>query len=152
MAALLLRRSDMRLTDEWPDKVYVEKAQFEKMHELVSKAAEGERDVPFKSLKEVLMASAMLGYKLGEKEDVKERKEIIFTRYLDSQFELPLICCLAIADDNNVDVITDKKKVISIFEKYIKGGFDHLYETITDGDDQIQNYVYYLLKKHIEQD
>ena len=139
----------MRLSDDWPDRVYVDKEQYDRMHELTSKASEAEREVPFKSLKEVLMAAGMLGYKLGEKADLKEKKEIIFTRYLDSQLDMPLVCCLAIADQQNVEVINDKKKVLTIFESYIKGGFDYLYERISDGPDKIQSYAYYLLKEHI---
>lgn len=141
----------MRPSEEWPDRVYVDKEQFDRMHDLSSKASEAEREVPFKSLKEVLMAAAMLGYKLGEKVDLNEKKEIIFTRYLDSQLDLPLVCCLAIADQQDVEVINDKKKVLSIFESYIKGGFNYLYERITDGPDKIQNYAYYLLKEHISE-
>ena len=141
----------MRPSEEWPDRVYVDKEQFDRMHDLSSKASEAEREVPFKSLKEVLMAAAMLGYQLGEKADLNEKKEIIFTRYLDSQLDLPLVCCLAIADQQDVEVINDKKKVLSIFESYIKGGFDYLYERITDGPDKIQNYAYYILKEHISE-
>lgn len=141
----------MRLSEEWPDKVYVDKEQYDRMHEFTSKASDAEREVPFKSLKEVCMAAAMLGYKLGQKSKPEERKEIIFTRYLDSQLDLPLVCCLAIADQQNVDVINDKKKIIEIFESYIKGGFEHLYETITGGSDKIQSYAHYLLKKHIKE-
>jgi dnd system-associated protein 4 len=141
----------VRPSEEWPDRVYVDKEQFDRMHDLSSKASEAEREVPFKSLKEVLMAAAMLGYQLGKKADLSEKKEIIFTRYLDSQLDLPLVCCLAIADQQDVEVINDKKKVLSIFESYIKGGFDYLYERITDGPDKIQNYSYYLLKEHISE-
>jgi dnd system-associated protein 4 len=143
------RRFEMRLSDDWPDRVYVDKEQYDRMHELTSKASEAEREVPFKSLKEVLMAAALLGYKMGEKADITEKKEIIFTRYLDSQLDLPLVCCLAIADEKTVEVINDKKKVLTIFESYIKGGFDYLYDRIMDGPDKIQNYAYYLLKEHI---
>lgn len=139
----------MRPSDDWPDRVYVDKEQYDRIHELTSKASEAEREVPFKSLKEVLMAAALLGYKMGEKVDIKEKKEIIFTRYLDSQLDLPLVCCLAIADEKTVEVLNDKKKVLTIFESYIKGGFDYLYDKIMDGPDKIQNYAYYLLKEHI---
>jgi hypothetical protein len=117
------------------------------MHELTSKAADVEREVPFKSLKEVCMAAAMFGYRLGAKSKPKDRKEIIFTRYLDSQLDLPLVCCLAIADQEDVDVIDDKNKVIEIFESYIMGGFDDLYDAITSGSDRIQSYAHYLLKE-----
>lgn len=141
----------MRLTDAWPDRVFVDKTQFEKMHEITSKSLEDEREVPFKSLKEVLMAAAMLGYKLNEKAELKDKKEIIRTSYLDRQFELPLICCLAIADTNNIEVLNNKKEVLAIFESYIKGGFDFLYDRITDGPDKIQTYAYYLLKEHISE-
>jgi len=116
------------------------------MHELTSKAADTEREVPFGSLKEVCMAAAMFGYRLGEKSKSEDKKEIIRTSYLDSQLDLPLVCCLAIADQENVDVIDDKKKVIEIFESYITGGFDHLYAAVTSGSDHIQSYAYYLLK------
>jgi hypothetical protein len=86
---------------------------------------------------------------MGEKAVVKERKEIIFTDYLDKALDLPLVCCLAIADEKTVEVLNDKKKVITIFESYIKGGFDYLYDRIMAGPDKIQNYAYYLLKEHI---
>jgi dnd system-associated protein 4 len=149
MAAPPSRRFEMRLSDDWPNRVYVDKEQYDRMHELTSKASEAEREVPFKSLKEVLMAAAMLGYKMGEKADVTERKEIIFTDYLDKTLDLPLVCCLAIADQKTVEVLNDKKKIITIFESYIKGGFDYLYDKIMAGPDKIQNYAYYLLKEHI---
>ena len=136
----------MRLSDEWPDRVYVEKNQHEKMKELTSKESEAEREVPFKVMKEVLMASAMIGYNLGLKADIKEKQEVIFTRYLDSQLDLPIVCCLAIADGKNVDVINDKNKIIEIFQEYITGGFETLYETINEGPDKIQSYAHFLLK------
>jgi len=147
MAALPSRRFEVRLSDEWPDRVYVDKEQYDRMHEITSKTSDAEREVPFKSLKEVCMAAAMFGYKLGQKSKSEDRKEIIRTGYLDSQLDLPLVCCLAIADQQNVDVINDKKKIIEIFESYITGGFEHLYETITDGSDKIQSYAHYLLKE-----
>lgn len=140
----------MKIDDDWPDKVYVEKSQLDRIHELTSKAEAG-KQVPFGSLKEVLMASAVLGYNIGQKDKIDERKEIIFTRYLDSQFDLPLVVCLAIADQQNVDVVNDKKEVINIFQSYIKGGFDTLYEAITDGSDQIVSYAEYLLKDYIKE-
>lgn len=65
----------MRPSDDWPDRVYVDKEQYDRIHELTSKASEAEREVPFKSLKEVLMAAALLGYKMGEKVDIKEKKK-----------------------------------------------------------------------------
>jgi len=139
----------MRLSDDWPDRVYVDKEQYDRMHELTSKVSEAEREVPFKSLKEVLMAAALLGYNLGQKLEIKDRKEIIFTRYLDHGLDLPLVCCLAIAEEKTVEVLNDKKKVIAIFESYIKGGFDYLYERIMDGPDKIQNYAYFLLKEYV---
>ena len=142
----------MRTSDDWPDRVYVDISQYDKMHELSSKSSDERRGIPFKSLKEVLMAAAMLGYNSGLKEDLASRKEIILTKYLDSQIDLPLLVCLAIADEGNADVIGDKKKVIEIFQSYIKGGFEALYETIIDGSDPIQNYAYYLIENYVKED
>jgi len=141
----------MRTGDDWPDRVYVEISQYEQIHELYSKSSEKGREAPFKSLKEVLMAAAMLGYNSGEKSELDSKKEIIFTKYLDSQLDLPLAVCLAIADQENADIIEDKKKVIEIFQEYIKGGFETLYETIKEGTNPIQNYAHYLLKNYIEE-
>jgi dnd system-associated protein 4 len=141
----------VRPSDDWPDRVYVEVSQYEKMHELCSKSSDEGRDAPFRSLKEVLMAAAMFGYNLGQKSPLESRKEIIFTKYLDSQLDLPLVVCLAIADQGNTDVIDDKKRVIEIFQNYIKGGFEPLYEIIKEGPDAIQNYAHYLLENYIKE-
>ena len=141
----------MRTSDDWPDRVYVETSQYDKMHKLFSKASEEGREAPFKSLKEILMAAAILGYNLGQKSSLDAKKEIIFTKYLDSQLDLPVVICLAIADQENADIINDKKKVIDIFQSYIKGGFDPLYETIKDGHDEIQNYAHFLLENYVKE-
>ena len=60
------------------------------------------------------MAAAMLGYQLGLKSELESKKEIIFTRYLDTQLDLPLVVCLAIADYGDADIINNKKMVIEI--------------------------------------
>jgi hypothetical protein len=41
-----LRRFEVRPSEEWPDRVYVDKEQFDRMHDLSSKASEAEREVP----------------------------------------------------------------------------------------------------------
>ena len=140
----------MRIDDSWPDRIHVETSQHEKFHDLCSKSSEGLRDLPFKSLKEAILAAAFLGFNLGQKEKLESKKEIIFTRYLDSTLDLPLVICLAIADsEGDVEIINDKKQIIEIFQEYIKGGFDTLYDSIKAGGDEIQNYAKYLLDGYI---
>jgi hypothetical protein len=148
MDVLRSRRDRMRMSDDWPDRVYVEASQYERMHELYSKTSEESREVPFKSLKEILMAAAILGYNLRQKVDLESRKEIIYTKYLDSQLDLPLVVCLAIVHEKNADVVDDKKKIIEIFQSYVKGGFDPLYEAVKGGAEEIQKYAHYLLKNY----
>lgn len=141
----------MRVDDSWPDRVYIEASQYEKVHNLYSKSSEGLRDLPFKSLKEIILAAALLGYNLKRKEKLESKKEIIFTRYLDSTLDLPLVVCLAVADnDGDVEIMNNKKGIIEIFQEYIKGGFDALYDTIKGGGDEIQNYAHYLLESHVD--
>jgi hypothetical protein len=151
MGVPAFRRCEMRMDEEWPDRVYVEASQYDRMHELYSKTSEDARDVPFRSLKEILMASALLGYNLGVNEELESKKEIIFTKYLDSQIDIPLVVCLAIAKQGNTDVVDDKQMIIEIFQGYIKGGFDSLYEAIKEGSDGVQSYAHYLLKNYVKE-
>jgi hypothetical protein len=141
----------MRIDDSWPDRVYIEASQSEKVHNLYSKSSEGLRDLPFKSLKEVILAAALIGFNLKRKERLDFKKEIIFTRYLDGTLDLPLVICMAIADkEGDVEIMNNKKEIIEIFQEYIKGGFDALYDIIKSGGDEIQNYAHYLLETFIE--
>jgi len=139
----------VKVSDDWPDRVYVENSQYEKIHELFSKTSGASRQTPFKSLKEVLLAAAMLGYNLGLKPELESRKEIIYTKYLDSQLDIPVVLCLAIADQQNVGIIGDKKTVVEIFQRYVKGGFEPLHETIRAGSDEIQSYAAHLLGNYV---
>ena len=66
----------MRIDDSWPDRVYIETSQYEKVHDLYSKSSEGLRDRPFKSLKEVILAAALLGFNLEQKEELKSKKDL----------------------------------------------------------------------------
>ena len=141
----------MRIDDSWPDRVYIEASQYEKVHDLYSKSSDGLRDLPFKSLKEIILAAALIGFNLKRKERLESKKEIIFTRYLDSTLDLPLVVCLAISEkDGDVEIMNHKKEIIEIFQEYIKGGFNALYDIIKSGGDEIQNYAHYLLESYVD--
>ena|GEM_PF-3084895 len=151
-AAHELRRSKVRFNnDDWPDRIYVDESQYEKIHELYSRSSDIGKELPFKSLKEIVMASAVLGFNAGKKGNIEKSKEIIFTRYLDSTLDIPIAICIAISDVGTVDIVADKKRVIEIFQGYVKGGFDILYDAVNDGNDKIESYAHYVLKNYTKE-
>lgn len=140
----------MKISDEWPDRIYIDASQYDKIHELSSKVGSDSRDSCFKSLKEALLAAAVIGYNLGQYHELESKKEIIYTRYLDSQLDIPIVVSLAIVNKENVDMIDDKRQILEIFQCYVKGGFEVLYDIVKATPDEVLGYADYLLRNHVK--
>lgn len=134
---------------DWPDRIYVEDKYHPMYHELMAKG-ENER-VPFKSLKEIFMYSAVLGMLSGQKRPLEKKHELIFERYLDSKVDKPLIQCIYLLDEQNDDAIVDKKGAAELIQQYANAGFETLYEIVTKGYDMVASLAHYLIEHQPEE-
>lgn len=109
-----------------PDILYIKGSEKDSFQKLVDKHS------PLNKLdnKHVFILSMIFGYqndsrvKLGTK-----RWNVTRAAYLDDS-EKSLIKAIAIASENNLNVLLDKKKVYSIAEEYASGGIKYLREKV----------------------
>jgi len=78
-----------------------------------------------RSAKEVFIMSMTMGFYNDNKIALESKKEFVRIEYLNDK-EKSLIKAIAVCDEENIDVLLDKKKVYSIAEEYAAGGIQHL--------------------------
>ena len=78
-----------------------------------------------RSAKEVFIMSMTMGFYNDNKIALESKKEFVRIEYLNDK-EKSLIKAIAVRDEENIDVLLDKKKVYSIAEEYAAGGIQHL--------------------------
>lgn len=91
-----------------------------------------DKNSPLKELdnKHVFLMCMVLGYKNESRSELGANKwNVTRTSYLDKKEE-SLIKAVAIATENNLNVLLDKKKVFSIAEEYASGGVKYLKEKV----------------------
>ncbi|MFZ0929707.1 MAG: hypothetical protein WAN11_13965 [Syntrophobacteraceae bacterium] len=132
---------------DWPDRIYVEKKYHPMYLELLAKG-ESER-IPFKSLKEIFMYSAILGVLSGQKKPMDKKEELIFERYLDTKIDKPIIQCVYLLEEGSDDSIVDKKGAAELIQQYANAGFETLYGIVTKSYDMVASLSHYLIEHHI---
>lgn len=113
------------------DGVYIEEA----VHEVYRKLSEGSdpEAVPFKTMKDVFMWAASLGYRMGERRPLTGKRVMIFRwAQFSSQVDVPLIKAIAIADSNQVALSANQNEVLDIVEAYANAGIHALKVNLLD--------------------
>ena len=99
-----------------------------------------------KDLKDVFIFSMALAFRLGRRKSLRKRKDIadisVFT-----EPQLLLIKSVAIATENNLEVLLDEKKKFEIAEEYANAGIYILHEIIFESKKNIDDAVRILDKK-----
>lgn len=111
-----------------PDRFYIRKSDIEDYKRLK------ERDSPLekKSNKDLFILALSIGYFEGIKLELDNKEGFVRTEYL-SEKDKSLISALAVAEEGNLDVLLDKKKVYSIAEEYAAGGIKQLKDMVFSG-------------------
>jgi len=111
--------------DAYPDRLYVEKSAINDYDQLKGK------DSPFygRENKELFIAAMTLGFHENSKKDLSKKEGFVRTEYLTDE-EKSLIKAIAIAEEGNLNVLLDKKRVFSIAEEYAAGGIKLLKERV----------------------
>lgn len=107
----------------------------ESVHEIYKQLTEGSDpvSVPFRTMKDVFMWAAILGYRKSARRPLTGKRITIFrwAQFIE-QVDVPLLKALAIADQGGVEVILSQNEILTIAEEYANAGIHELRASILD--------------------
>jgi dnd system-associated protein 4 len=101
----------------------------ESVHSIYKQLTEGNDPVnaPFRTMKDVFLWAAILGFRSGTSQEIKGKRVIIFRwAQFSPQIDLPLLKAIAIADKGNIEVLGTPDELIEIIEHYANAGIHEL--------------------------
>lgn len=105
------------------------------LHDLYKELSEGNdpEKAPFRTMKDIFMLAACLGYQRGEKKPVSGTKRQIFhwTQFSE-QVDVPILKAIAIATTGDVQVLADQERIVQIAEDYANSGIQELRSQVAD--------------------
>ena len=98
---------------------------------------------PFESMKNVFMLAIFIGYNEEKRIPLGKDKEMIFAwARFSPEEDVPLLRALALAETENVEVLTDQDRILTIAEEYANGGITEIQKQVEDmPGDRITNLV-----------
>lgn len=105
------------------------------VHEIYKQLTEGNDpvNVPFRTMKDLFMWAACMGYRQGKRRSLTGKRQIIFRwAQFSSQVDVPLLKAIAIADKAEVNVLLNQEEILSIVEEYANAGIYDLRDAVVD--------------------
>ncbi|NWJ95391.1 MAG: hypothetical protein HXX20_06360 [Chloroflexi bacterium] len=98
---------------------------------------------PFRTMKDMFMWSASIGFQRGDRKPLTGKKIGIFRwAQFSPQVDVPLLKALAIADTGDVAVLQDSEKVLVVVQEYANAGICELQQTLLEEYGQpLQNLI-----------
>jgi dnd system-associated protein 4 len=109
------------------------------LHDLYKQLAEGTNpeSAPFRTMKDVFMLAACLGYRRGQRKPIAGSKRQIFHwAQFSEQVDEPILKAIAIATTGDIQVLGDLEQVVQIAEEYANAGFSELNAQVLDQSGQ----------------
>lgn len=89
--------------------------------------------VPFKTMKDVFLWAASLGYKRGERRPIAGKKLTIFRwAQFSSQNDIPVVKAISLADRDDINVLLSQDEILNIVEEYANAGIHDLRSRLFD--------------------
>lgn len=83
--------------------------------------------VPFKTMKDVFLWAASLGYKRGERRPIAGKKLTIFRwAQFSSQTDIPVVKAISLADGNDINILLSQDEMLNVVEEYANSGIHYL--------------------------
>jgi dnd system-associated protein 4 len=105
------------------------------LHDLYKQLSEGNNleTAPFRTMKDVFMLAACLGYRRGEPKPIVGKKQQIFHwAQFSEQVDVPILKALAIAWTGDIQVLGDQEQIVQIAEEYANAGIQELKSVVVD--------------------
>ena len=117
-----------------------------KHHELYSQLTTGD-EAPFKTMKDLFMLSASVGYARGRRAPLSGQREIFRWPVFSSQDDIPVLRAIAIAATGDTAVLVDQNELLTIVEEYANSGIDEIRRDVANQPgSSLENLVDLLLK------
>jgi dnd system-associated protein 4 len=107
----------------------------EAVHDVYKQLTEGNDPVgvPFRTMKDVFLWAACLGYQLSERRPLIGKRVTIFRwAQFTPQTDVPLLKALAIADSDDVKLLQSQDEILAIAEEYANAGVHELRASVLD--------------------
>lgn len=89
--------------------------------------------VPFKTMKDVFLWAASLGYKRGERRPIAGKKLTIFRwAQFSAQTDIPVVKAISLADGDNINVLLSQDELLNVVEEYANAGIHDLRSRLFD--------------------
>jgi dnd system-associated protein 4 len=101
----------------------------ESVHEIYKQLTEGSDPVtaPFKTMKDVFLWAACLGYKNGSRKKLAGKRVTIFRwAQFNQEVDIPTVKAIALAEMKEPGVLIDQEECLEILEEYANGAIPDL--------------------------
>jgi dnd system-associated protein 4 len=135
------------------DRAYVEESQIETYRQLAGIRNSGRKSTSdvnpaaYRSLKDVFLMAASIGYKLGRRTPLRQRHDLIMTSYLNNYPDMAVLHAIAIAELGQVNVLTNQDEILTIAEEYANTGFEELSRRVLAAGIPLLNLAAYLMEE-----
>ena len=93
-----------------------------KWHQLYKDLSEG-KDAPFTTMKDVFLMAAVIGHNKRRRKQLGSSRERPFRwSQLQTDTDVPLIRALAIAEEGDIEILSDMDRILTIAEEYANEG------------------------------
>lgn len=102
----------------------------ESVHHIYKELTDGTDPVtvPFKTMKDVFLWAAALGYKRGERRPIAGKKLTIFRwAQFSAQTDIPVVKAISLADGNDINVLLSQDEILNVVEEYANAGIHALF-------------------------
>ena len=109
-----------------------------------SRENENHQDLPpFESMKNIFMLAIFIGYNEEKRIPLGKDKEMIFAwARFSPEEDVPLLRALALSETEDIEVLTDQDRILTIAEEYANGGIIEIQKQVEDmPGDRITNLV-----------
>lgn len=94
-------------------------------HELYKKLVEGNNPetTPFRTMKDVFMLAACLGFRRGQQKELAiSKRQIFHWAQFSEQIDLPILKAMAIATTEDIEVLGKQEMILKIVEEFANSG------------------------------
>ena len=118
-------------------------------HELYTRLT-SESDAPFKTMKDLFMLAANVGFARGRRVPLSGQREIFRWPVFSSQEDIPVLRAIAIAETGDTRILVDQDQLLTIAEEYANAGIEDIRrEVLSSPGTASENLVYFLLSSQV---
>ena len=106
------------------------------LHELYKELSEGNdpEKAPFRTMKDVFMLAACLGYRRSQHKALSgSRRQIFHWAQFSDQVDVPILKAIAIATTRDILVLADYEQIVQIAEEHANAGVQEIMAQLKSG-------------------